>query len=418
MVKHARWAWWLALAVGATAAVANCSKEEDGPPPSGPKKTTKAACKSPKSMTVSELSPTTQPGVLRGKAKGSDGKEWTIQIELSDREDFKHKPGTYPLGEQTSYDGCRQCVIGYQGADDLLDASKHIFQTGGAIRLDTVSSPPSAISKGSLEKVELREVTLDLQTGEVEEISGGTCYQITSFDWDTTPPPGKGCQKAEDCGDPQVVACDVKTGTCVAFQCEVETGKGCKDTELCLAQEIGASYGACYPTCTPFYPEDSCLPGVECVALDADQTRGKCLPTGASAEGDPCTPSLLATGCQAGLRCVGPEGAETCVRPCDFFDDTVGCPAGQQCVYGGFCTAEAGDGAALGSPCGAEAPEGLPCGSDGATYRGVCTGGSCQQACRPGSLYHDCGEELVCAMGDGEAALPTCQKKIIDEEAP
>lgn len=423
MAKYARWAWWLTLAVGTAAAVANCSKEDEGPPPSGtPKKTTKTACKSPKALTVSELSPTTQPGVLRGKAKGADGKEWTLQIELSDREDFKHKPGTYELGEQTSYDGCRQCVIGFQGADELLDSTKHLFQTNGSIKLDTVSSPPSAISRGTLEKVELREVTLDLQTGEVSEVSGGTCYQISSFDWDTTPPSNTKCQKPEDCGDPETVVCDVKTGTCVAFQCEIETGKGCASNELCLSQQIGASYGGCYPTCTPFYAQDSCLPGVECVAMDADQTRGKCLPTGPGGEGASCTPSLLNTGCQPGLLCNGDEGAETCKRVCDFFDDTLPCPSGQQCVFGGFCAAEAGDSAALGAPCGGASAEGEPCGSDGGTYRGVCVSGAsgltCRQACRPGSLYYDCGEGLVCAIGDGETALPTCQQKIEEEVAP
>lgn len=420
MAKHAQWAWWLTLVVGAAAALANCSKDDDAPPPgSTGKKPTKAACKSPKTMTISELSATTQPGVIQGKAKGADGKEWTLQIELSDREDFKNKPGSYDLSEQTSYDGCRQCVLGFQGADTLLDSTKQLFQTNGTIKLDTVSSPPSAISKGTLEKVELREVTLDKETGEVVEVSGGTCYQISSFDWDTTPEPGKKCQTPEDCGDPETVTCDPKTGTCVAFQCEIETNKGCSEKELCLAQQIGASYGACYPTCTPFFAEEACPSGAECVALDADQISGKCLPSGGASEGASCKPSLLGTGCAPGLRCKGPEGAEVCQRECDYFDGTVACPSGQQCAYGGFCTTEGGDSAAFGLPCSGGASEGTPCGSDGSAWRGVCSFGAnglyCQQTCRPGSVYLDCGETQVCAIGEGEAALPTCQPKV--EEA-
>lgn len=425
MANRAKWAWLLALSVGTAAALANCSSEDEGPPPSGAggKKsttTTKTACKSPKSMTVSGLTAsTTLPGTLEGKAKGSDGKEWTIRIELSDREDAKNAPGVYDLAEQPTYDGCRQCVVAFQG-DELLGAEKQLFQTGGTLKLDTVSSPPTGVSKGELQKVELREVTIDAESAEVVEVSGGVCYNITSFEWDTTPDPDQKCQKAEDCGDPQSVACDPKTGQCVAFQCEIETNKGCADSELCLAQEIGASYGACYPTCTPFYPEDSCPSGRECVPLDAEQTRGKCLPPGASAGGSSCTPGLLETGCAAGLLCVGPEGEQVCRKTCDFFDDTVTCSGGDRCVFGGYCTSEAGESAAIDAACSGSAFEGAPCGLDGSTYRGLCTaeegGLKCRQACRSGSVFEDCPEGMVCAVGAGETALPSCQPKKLDEE--
>jgi hypothetical protein len=421
MAKHTRWAWWLALTVGAAAMVANCSQEEEVPPPSGgPKKTIKSACKSPRKLTISGLEPTTMPGVLKGTAKGSDSKEWTIHIELSDRPDFKHKPGTYDLASQESYDGCRQCVIGFQGADDLLDAPKHIFQTGGVMRLETVTSPPSGVTRGTLENLELREVELDKATGEVTEVSGGTCYQVTRFDWDTTPAPNTKCTSAEDCGDPSTTTCDLKTGTCVAFQCEPESNKGCASNEICLIQNIEAIYGACYRLCTPFLPEDACPSGFECVQLDHDQTEGRCLPPGGAAEGASCKAGVIQTGCQPGLRCVGPEGAETCRRACDFFDDTSPCGAGQKCVYGGFCTDEQGDSAAIGAACGGDSFDGSPCGSDETTYRGICTDVNgtlrCQQACRPGGIFQDCGEQLVCAVGDTESALPTCQPKVEDEE--
>jgi len=419
MANHARWAWLLALGAGATAAsLANCSSDGDPPPTTSPgkKTTTKTPCKSPKSLQVTGLATTDQPGVLRGKAKGADGKEWTLQIELSDREDFKSKPGAYDLGQQLSYDDCRQCVVGFQG-DELGSAPKKLFQTAGTMKLDTVTSPPSAVSKGELQKVELREVEIDPETAEVKEVSGGVCYNISTFDWDTTPPAGKKCQSAADCGDPQTVACDPKTGACVAFQCEVETNKGCAaDKELCLSQEIGATYGACYPTCTPYYAPDSCAAGLECAPLDADQTRGKCIPAGGAGEGSPCQPGPLTTGCQAGLVCVGPDGGEVCQKACDFFEGTVGCAAGQQCVYGGYCTAEPGDGAALGASCSSGAVEGAPCGLSKSTYRGVCVAEAgalkCRQTCRTGSVFEDCEEGQTCAVSDGEAALPSCQPKV------
>lgn len=419
MAKHARWAWWLTLAVGATAAtLANCSKEDEALPGNNVKKPT-VSCKSPKAMTITDLHATTLPGIIQGTAKSTDGKEWTLQIELSDSETFKNQLGRSELSNPSNYDDCHQCVLAFQGADSLIDSTKQLFQINGSINLTTISNPPSAISKGSLEKVQLQEVSFDKESGEIKALSGGSCYEIQSVDWDTVPEPGKKCQSAADCGDPQTVACDLKTGTCIAFQCDIETNKGCSEKELCLAQEIGASYGTCYPSCTPFYAEDACSKGAECVPLDADQIVGKCLPAGDAAEGVACDPNLLNSSCQPGLRCAGLEGTETCRRECDFFDDTVQCPSGQQCVYGGYCVAEAGDSAALGAACAGDAFEGAPCGSDGSTWRGLCSSSEggliCQQACRPASVYHDCEEGKVCAISEGEAALPTCQPKMEED---
>ncbi|MCU0659832.1 MAG: hypothetical protein MUF64_32565, partial [Polyangiaceae bacterium] len=64
MAKHTRWAWWLALTVGTAAMATHCAQEEEAPPPlGGPKRTAKAACRSPKKLTISGLTPTSLPGV-------------------------------------------------------------------------------------------------------------------------------------------------------------------------------------------------------------------------------------------------------------------------------------------------------------------------------------------------------------------
>lgn len=409
----------LALGVGVAVGLVNCSKKAgDDPITTGsPKKTTaKPVCKSPKTLQVSDLAPTSEPGVLRGKASSADGQSWTFQVELSETLDFKQQPGGFDLSKQQTYEGCSHCVVAYQG-DEIGKASKALFQSSGSMQVDLITSPPSGTMKGSLSKVELREVKIDPQTAEITEVEGGSCYTLAATSWDTTPPPDKGCQSAADCGDPMTTACDPSTGKCVALQCKIETGEGCDDKKICLSQDIGALFGACYARCTPFYPEDGCAAGLECASLDGNQTHGKCVPAGSAGEGAACKPTPISTGCQKGLVCVGPEGGQTCRKACDFFDATQSCGPGAQCVYGGFCSADKGDGAPLKAACSGSSTEGTPCASDGTAYRGACVFGSglvCGQLCRVGSVYKDCEEGQVCVIGEGEAALPTCQPKMIE----
>ncbi|RYE93193.1 MAG: hypothetical protein EOO75_04925 [Myxococcales bacterium] len=412
----------LALGVSATAVpLANCSGGDDAPPKPGKPAgttTTRAACKSPTKLTVGEMKPSERfEGVLEAAATDPQGNAWTVRIELSDRDDYSTQVGKYDLATQSeSYEGCRQCVVAYQG-EDFLDADKQLFQSRGSIDLATVSSPPTAISKGTLTGVELRQVKLVSNSAGLTDVKNGSCYVIDELSWNTVPADNKPCQTPQDCGDPSSVTCDPETGTCKAFQCEIGTSKGCDvATQLCLAQQLGASYGACYKTCTPFFAEDGCPSGRECVTLDGSQSQGVCLATGAGAAGAACEREQLSTSCQPGLLCRGLGGAEpTCHRTCAYFDETNTCAAGERCVYGGLCTTDAGDKAALDAPCGADALEGTPCAADTGVFRGQCvaTGTDdktfCKAPCRQGSVYkQECAEGTTCTLSYGEAALPYC----------
>lgn len=413
----------LALGVSAAAVpLANCSGGDDAPPtqnkPPGTGTTTRPACKSPIKLTVGEMKPSERfEGFIEAPATGSDGSSWTVRIELSDRADYSTKVGKYDLGAQSeSYDGCRQCVVAFQG-EDFLDAEKQLFQSRGSIDLATVSSPPSSISQGTLTGVELRQVKLVSNSDGLSDVKNGSCYVIDSLAWNTVPAADKACQTAEDCGDPSSVACDPQTGTCKPFQCEIGSSSGCDaETQICLSQEIGASYGACYKTCTPFFPEDGCPSGRECAPLNGSLTQGVCLTPGAAAEGAACERTHLSTGCAPGLLCRGLGGADpTCHRVCPYFDEPTSCKTGERCVYGGMCTSDAGDPAALDAPCNSEAMEGTPCAADTGVFRGQCvaTGTDdktfCKAPCRQGSVYkQDCADGSTCTLSYGEAALPYC----------
>ena len=420
----------LALGVSAAAApLAHCGGDDDDlsrPSKPGTGTTTEHVCKSPKKLTVEKLHPSeTRDGVLEGTATGADSTTWTIRLELSDTSEAKTSKGTYDLSkENTNYDTCQRCVVAYQG-EEMLGASKLLFQNSGTMELATVSSPPTSVSKGTLTKVLLREVQVDGMGAEMTDVKNGGCYEIDTLEWDTLPAANTKCQTPEDCGDPASVTCDPVSGTCKAFQCEIATGKGCDAaTQQCLSQSLEAAYGACYPLCTPFLSDVPCANGGECVALDGDQVTGVCLSTGAATEGQPCEVSLVSSGCQPGLLCraLGLEEESTCHRQCDFFGDANNCGAGQRCSYGGLCTDDPGEDVAIGTACSPDAIEGTPCAADTGVWRGICVpvidddGDEettpplmCQQPCRSGSAFQDCDENLVCGMSHGEAALPYCQ---------
>jgi hypothetical protein len=356
------------------------------------------------------------PGRLSATATSMDGQSWTLELEFNENGLTKLGPGSFDLSTELSYADCQHCVAAYQGTS-LTSASKALFQNRGTMKLDTMTSPPSGLSKGALANVELRQVRVEDGTGALTDVDG-PCFTIAAFSWDTSPSPNKACQTAEDCGDPNSVACDAMTGKCVVMQCDVDTGKGCSDKTICLAQQFGAGYGACYPRCTPFDTTDACASGSTCVPLDTDLAQGKCLKNGTAGEGASCTDSPLSTGCAAGLVCLGDDGAKTCRAQCNFFDGPASCTNGQACVLGGYCDALKGDKAAIGGHCAPGTDEGTSCGLDakGTTYRGVCATNvdgvtvDCLQACRNGNAYLDCDQDngFKCRLTDSESALPVC----------
>jgi hypothetical protein len=374
------------------------------------------ACSSTVALTVGAVTADSMPGRLTATATSADGQTWKIGLEFNENGLTKLGPGSFDLASELSYADCQHCVTAFQG-DSLTTASKALFQNRGTMKLDTMTSPPSGVSKGALSNVEMRLVRVEDGTGALTDVDG-PCFTIAAFSWDTTPPANKPCQAAEDCGDPMSVACDAKTGKCVVMQCDVDTNKGCTDKTICLGQQLGANYGTCYPRCTPFDTTDACASDSTCIPLDSDLSQGKCLKNGTASLGASCTDSPLSTGCAAGLVCAGPDDAKTCRAQCNYFDGPATCGAGQACVLGGYCESEKGDSAAIGSPCASTSDEGVNCGLDpkGAIYRGVCAtsadGSSldCLQACRVGNTYLDCDQDqgFKCRLTDSESALPVC----------
>ncbi len=414
----------LVLGAGAAAAsLAHCGGDDDDlarPSKPGTGTTTQHVCTSPKKLTVGQLHPSEKyEGALEGTATAADSTTWTVRIMLEDSADSKTVAGkAYDLSkESATYADCQRCVLGFQG-DDFTGASRQLFQTSGTLQLETVSSPPSAVSKGSLTKVLLREVKVDGMEADMADVKGGGCYEL-DFDWSTLPAPNTKCQSSDDCGG---TTCDPVDGTCKAFQCQTETGTGCDDaTQVCVPQEYGSTFGACYPRCVPFDSTRGCAADRQCVTSNGDQLEGICLTTGTAAEGQPCESTQLNTGCAAGLLCQGDsDESGTCHRLCNFFGTASECGAGQHCAYGGVCVSE-GDPAALGATCGDESGEGTPCGASGGAWQGHCIGIStypgdgteevvtltCLRPCRDNTV---CPTGESCILTETELALPYCQK--------
>lgn len=438
-----RWVALAALLAGGFALLANCSSSEEEAPStvrrsgsdggsggSGGAGTSKggssakaggagspgtggaklSACSSTTALTVSDIAAGDEVGVLVGKGVAG-GETYTVRIELNEEGMFKQAPGMFDLAEQPDYGACNHCVVVYQG-ESVVTATKAYFQARGKLSLDMVTSPPTGVSKGTLEQVELLMVKVEQGTGALTEDASKSCLSIDKVSWSTEPPKDKPCEGAADCGDVMTSACDPQTRKCVSMACSLEDGSGC-GTGLCLAQTIGATHGACYPTCVPFDPGSTCPPMMTCEPLDLDLLTGKCMQVGTGQEGSSCEITGVSTGCAEGLRCVGDEGAKKCLSACNFFDDPGKCDAGKKCAFGGVCTPDAGDAAALGAPCGAGVMPGTPCAADGNVLRGVCVaegaGTTCLQPCRLGNVYIDCDEGTKCRQGEDDAAIAVCR---------
>ncbi len=390
-------------------------------------KSSAAVCKAPIDIEVAALTARPEPGWYEAKATAK-GKSLTLRLELNGSADTPLTPGSYSLGGEgeNDYASCTHCVLLFEG-DDLEQASKVYFAAAGTVVIDAISTPVGASSRGSLHGLRLREVTLDAETSSVKTKSGGSCYALEELAWNNDPEPGAACQRASDCGDPTVAACD-PSGRCVVRQCSFDDQNPCPDGAICLAQTIEASAGACFQLCSP--KANDCPTGLECLPLDAGSTQGRCVGTGATSEGGDCDETPANTGCAPGLRCVndGDGGLDTtagnpvCRQRCDFFG-TGGCPTGSRCAYGDYCTPLEYDQAEVDAPCGVDTEAGTPCGPDASAYRGLCVPAPelsnqilCRRACTTEGADL-CPESQYCGDVEGDAFVASvCRPFVADGE--
>jgi hypothetical protein len=350
-------------------------------------------------LTLGDLAPDQTPGWYVAEVKNSDLANTYLRIELDPKNSYTFKSGTANLGAapNDNYSTCTNCVLMFeQGAAD--QEAKVFFQKGGSMSLDTVSNPPNGASKGSISGVDLAEVTIDAKTGASTLVTGGSCYSVASLSWDTTASTDTTCDTANDCGDPETQVCDPSTAKCAPSECDGTSAHACSGSKVCIAQSESSSAGACYDNCTPF-GSTACATGTECVTLTYDQASGVCYKKGTAAEGEACKTSLVNTNCAAGLRCVKEMSGTFCRKACDFLNGKNGCPTGQACVPGSYCSSDSVDPANIGDDCGTDVDEGSPCALSSGVATGVCaSNGSaykCSKICRM-SLTTDCTDPQVC----------------------
>jgi hypothetical protein len=388
-------------------------------------------CESVTELSVSAIKALPQAGWYQATASG-EGATFTLRVELNDDSNTPLAPGRFDLtaSQDASYASCQHCVLLLDGSDDPEAATQVYYPYTGAVVLDAVSSPVSASSKGSLAAVRFRPVSVESGSSVTTAQGKGKCYSLQAAAWDTNPPAGAACVRAEDCGDPSVAACDPSTGACVVRQCTADGQTACPSGSTCLAQSMDAAYGACYRSCTPFGA--GCDAGFECLPLDAESTEGKCVRTGPAGPGDDCDATPTQTGCAAGLVCVrdGDGGLDTysgnpvCRPRCDFFGAST-CADGTRCSYGGYCTPTVDDDSPVDGACSPATDIGTPCGPEATGYRGLCVPEPalkdrliCRRACRssldqPG----DCPDGQICDVPDGEEAVAAVCRPVINEES-
>jgi hypothetical protein len=163
--------------------------------------------------------------------------------------------------------------------------------------------------------------------------------------------------------------------------------------------------GACYHACIPF--TSSCGAGQDCLSLAGDDSIGACFATGTVKTGDACTPSDTASGCQPGDACILDQGSTVCRQRCNYFASSPGCNVAERCAYGGVCSAESGDSAAIGQACSSSSQSGERCGNDGKAWRGACSGpgAACVKVCR--TSKNDCPAGQAC-LDTAEPGVGVC----------
>ena len=81
------------------------------------------------------------------------------------------------------------------------------------------------------------------------------------------------CTTPIDCPDIFGWVCDPATKKCTPDQCGPESGKTCKQDQVCVYQLGGTTAAACYPKCERFTQQMPCPMGQECVVGRGDGKR-------------------------------------------------------------------------------------------------------------------------------------------------
>jgi len=310
------------------------------------------------------------------------------------------------------YESCQHCVTVIT-PDSSERPTRTFFQTGGKIELTKLDPNDSSIAAGKLSEVKLSEVRQN-QDGTWEPVSGGSCFVIPSWSFDTTPVDGIPCEKAEDCGNTARQICSPKTNTCTPFECLMTYDVVCPPDELCMVQVPSeTSIGACYKTCTPS-ASGECAAGSECIAIDPVQKYGVCRPVGEGKLGETCAESDVSTSCEVGSICAGvsPE----CQKTCSYLTKDPGCPEGTVCNLSNICLPpESGDPAPIGGDCQFSWVPFRGCGADGDAFRGLCFSlypedpvEQCHRLCRMADA--DCPAGEYCAGIFSNMDVGTCWK--------
>jgi hypothetical protein len=215
------------------------------------------------------------------------------------------------------------------------------------------------------------------------------------------------CGDPTDCPDAATQVCDSATATCTEDTC---TDHAQCDGGVCVLQTDGVEVGECYSGCTPNVG-GSCPFGTTCLQFGLDHTSGYCVAQGTAGLGQTCTPVVVNTGCEAGMRCLTPDATSAgfCTALCSVFEVDPGCGAGLVCWPGGFCTDDVGslEPALYGETCAAD--PGTLCGNDGQRVGGACgVDGVCRPICRLDKGDADCAAGELCEDAFG-AVVGLCQ---------
>jgi hypothetical protein len=214
---------------------------------------------------------------------------------------------------------------------------------------------------------------------------GGRCVD-TSDDDDHCGACDAPCAATSFCNDSTCRTGDDRD--CCGSSCRDCDEQACVNNQ-CVTCDVYEQDCGADASCVPGFPN---LPPAGACVASSD--------TGA-ARFDTCTGSATNTGCQEELSCQGVNGAQTCVRFCDFNAGNAGCEAGETCANLEFapglfigvcvppCDITTSFTCAWGTLAGTCIPSPSGCASGGCVIAGTLPVGS---VCSPG----ECAAGLVC----------------------
>jgi hypothetical protein len=308
--------------------------------------------------------------------------------------------GVYQLGVGQNADPntAKQVIGGYEDVSASTGIAKTRYvSTKGSLSVSAATSIYNV--KGELLDVTLSES--EVVDDKVVLKPGGQCLHLANAAFDLT----KYCVSGEDCSKGET--CDPSTFRC-ASSCANQNQ--CGLGQSCVAQVDNATVGACYSFCRSGKGA-TCGGQFSCQAITL-AAEGQCISAGFIPEGGTCTGQTdTTTDCAPSLLCVGDvpaSGASVCRNTCAALDANPGCPAGQKCLFQGFCTSNADsfDPAPLNGFCSTNL---LNCGADAGGARGVCYGATnvCRKvvtkgtACPIGTSYKEVSAALLSNGGNG-----------------